>query len=63
MNDKFKNIIAGIGSAMVVMPSGVVSQIRPSEKTDAENLAGDWLQVGNDLRSAMNEVDNELKKK
>jgi hypothetical protein len=44
------------------MPTGTVAQIRPPQKNDAENLANDWQQVGHDLRSAMNQVDNEQKK-
>ena len=62
MNDKFKNILIGMGSALVIMPTGSVSQIRLPQKNDAENLASDWQQVGCDLRSAMNQVDNEQKK-
>jgi len=62
MNDKFKNILVGMGSALVIMPTGSVSQIRPPQNNDAENLASDWQQVGRDLRSAMNQVDNEQKK-
>ncbi len=51
-----------MGSALVIMPTGSVSQIRPPQRKDAENLASDWHQVGLDLRSAMNQVDNEQKK-
>ena len=61
MNDKFKNILIGMGSALVIMPTGTVAHIRAPQKNDAENLASDWLQVGHDLRSAMNQVDNEQK--
>lgn len=62
MNNKFKNILVGMSSAFVIMPIGTVAQIRPPQKSDAENLANDWKQVGNDLRSAMNQVSNEQKK-
>jgi len=62
MNSKFKNILIGMSSALVIMPTGTVAQIRPPQKNDAENLANDWQQVGDDLRSAMNQVDNEQKK-
>jgi len=62
MNDTFKNILIGMGSALVIMPTGSVSQIRPPQKNDAENLADDWRQVGYDLRSAINQVDNEQEK-
>ena len=62
MNNKFKNILIGMGSALVIMPTGVVTQIRPPQRNDADNLARDWQQVGRDLRSAMNQVDNEQKK-
>jgi len=62
MNDTFKNILIGMGSALVIMPTGSVSQIRPPQKNDAENLADDWRKVGYDLRSAINQVDNEQEK-
>ena len=61
MNDTLKNILIGVGSTLVIMPTGSVSQIRPPQKNDAENLANDWQQVGRDLRSSINQVDNEQK--
>lgn len=51
-----------MSSALVIMPTGTVAEIRLPQKSDAENLANDWQQVGHDLRSAMNQVDNEQKK-
>ena len=44
MNNKFKNILIGMSSALVIMPTGSVSQIRPPQRNDADNLASDWQQ-------------------
>lgn len=59
MNDKLQNILIGMGSVLDIMPTEPVSLIPYPQKTDAENLADDWLQVGRDLRFAMNLVDDE----
>ena len=61
MDSKVKNILLGIGSALVIMPGGSVSQIRTPQQSDAENLAGDWSRVGQDLYSAMKRIDDEQK--
>lgn len=62
MRNELKNIFIGMGSTLVIMPLSTVGQISPPQKNDAENLAGDWQQVGHDLRTAMGQVDNEQKK-
>ncbi len=61
MDKNVKNILVGIGSALVIIPSGTVSQIRLPQQSDAENLADDWSRVGQDLYFAMRRIDEEQK--
>ena len=63
MNSGIKNILKGMGSVMDIMPFGSVDEITMSRKSDAENLQSDWIRVGQDLCTAMNQVDEEQKRK
>lgn len=62
MKDRVRNILAGMGSVLAIMPSGTVSSVSTPRKSDAQNLANDWQKVGHDLRVAMGQVDNEQQK-
>jgi len=44
------------------MPSGSVDEIQTPQKSDLENLQGDWIRVGQDLYTAINKMDEEQKK-
>ncbi len=56
-------IIAGVGMTLAVFPAGSAPTITREEKTDAENLQGDWANIGNDLRKAIGKVEQERKDK
>ncbi len=63
MNYLTKNFLLGIGSALSVFPSTRVDALDDALdldcKSDRENLAGDWNNVGQDLYCAMGKIRNE----
>lgn len=64
MDTRLANTILGIGSIMNLYPNTVSAQISMPyfHQTDAQALASDWQKVGNDMRFAMAQIDNEQKK-
>lgn len=73
MSGRVWNILIGMGSLLDIYTSADYSKYMReinhspqnfgSFQTDAENLCGDWINVGNDLRQAMTEFDAENTKK
>lgn len=63
MNQTIKNIFIGFGSVMAITPNTAISKIQLPllQKSDAQNLAGDWQKVGQDMHLAMGQIDNEQK--
>lgn len=56
--EKTMNILRGMRSIFEMSPEGRYTR---NDKTDAENLAGDWAAVGRDLRNAILRVRKEYK--
>ena len=50
-------ILLGMGTILSIFPSGSVPKIKSRIGSDKENMAGDWLAVGNDFRTAINNID------
>ena len=52
-----------MGSVMDLMPSQTIKINVPQRKSDLENLQGDWQRVGGDMSRAINQFDDERKKR
>ncbi|MBT3723858.1 MAG: hypothetical protein HOB14_00260 [Gammaproteobacteria bacterium] len=64
MNNKLRNFLAGIGSVLAIMPTGSVAQVKnPNQRSDCDNLRGDWERVGSYLHSSLKKSNNEQQKK
>ncbi len=63
MSVHLQNTLIGMGSIMSIFPTVNTIQIPLPyfNQSDAQRLAGDWQKVGNDLRFAMGQIDNEQK--
>lgn len=59
MNKAIRNIIAGIGSVLAIMPSGTVAHIKnPNQRSDSDNLRTDWERVGSYFYSAIQKTED-----
>lgn len=56
-----RNILIGAGSIFNLSPAPRPPLTRPKflDRTDAEALASDWQQVGDNMRGAMEQMDKE----
>ncbi len=57
-----RNILTGMGSILNLFPAPRPPLTRPKflDRTDEEALASDWQAVGDDMRTAMKQVDKEI---
>lgn len=58
MGKLIRNLVKGVGSLLDIQPSphrGRASDCLP-KRSDAEAMRDDWVQVGDDLRKAINHV-------
>ncbi len=55
------HFLDGIRSCFEFYPVDETEYIQPSTKTDREKLAGDWRNIGNDMRKAIHKVNHEQK--
>lgn len=61
MSIQLKNIMIDIGSIIDIYPSITPAQILTphSCRTDTQALASDWQKVGDDMRFAMRQINDE----
>lgn len=55
MNRLISNVLAGMGSVLVLMPSNSPQQLQKDRyltRSDAEAIHSDWEKVGEDMRNA-----------
>ncbi len=51
-----REFFIGIGSVLAIFPTGAMPQVKARVGNDRDNLAGDWVAVGNDMRKAIDKV-------
>ena len=60
LRERFNHWLKGASTVLVLFPDTTTEmRKRFLERTDAEALAGDWQRVGDDLRSAIGQYEDE----
>lgn len=60
LRERFKHWLKGASTVLVLFPDTTTRmRKRFLERSDAEALAGDWQRVGDDLRSAIGQYEDE----
>lgn len=59
MNSLTKNFLLGVGSILSIFPSAQSHNSSDNFQTDHDSLAGDWVNIGNDMYHSMGVVRDE----